>query len=99
MSVFNRLVIIVAMRSELQHLPGMPRLPPEPDGDNPWPSITWNQRGLQITAVSCGIGIIRAAAATEAMIADHQPDAILNFGCAGAHEAHINIGDVVIGTR
>lgn len=33
------------------------------------------------------------------MIAAHAPDAILNFGCTGAHERHVNVGDVVIGTR
>lgn len=99
MNSIKRLVVIVAMRSELQHLPGLPHLPPEPDDDDPWPSVTWNQYGLEITAVACGIGMIRAAAATEAMIAAHAPHAILNFGCTGAHERHVNVGDLVIGTR
>lgn len=95
----KRLAIIVAMQSELQHLPGLPRLPAESANEGPWPSVTWCQRGLELTAVHCGIGMIRAAAATEAAILAHQPDAILNFGCTGAHADHINIGDVVIGTR
>ncbi len=99
MGVVNRLIVIVAMRSELQHLPGLPHLPPESGPDEPWPSVPWSQNELEITAVCCGIGMIRAAAATEAMIVARQPDAILNFGCTGAHEAHINVGDVVIGTR
>ncbi len=99
MNTIQRLVVIVAMRSELQHLPCLPNLPPVSDADHPWPSVTWNQSGLEITAVACGIGMIRAAATTEAMIAAHAPDAILNFGCTGAHERHVNVGDVVIGTR
>ncbi len=99
MNAIQRLAVIVAMRSELQHLPGLPHLPPEPNADYLWPSVTWNDQGLEITAVACGIGMIRAAAATEAMIAAHAPNAILNFGCTGAHERHVNVGDVVIGTR
>lgn len=96
---FRRLAVIVAMRSELQHLPGLPHLPAEPGDGDPWPWITWDQHGLELSALSCGIGMIRAAAATEAVISRQSPDAVLNFGCTGAHQAHINVGDVVIGTR
>ncbi|MDQ3526269.1 MAG: 5'-methylthioadenosine/S-adenosylhomocysteine nucleosidase [Chloroflexota bacterium] len=99
MNTIERIVVIVAIRSELQHLPGLPYLPTEPDDGNPWPSVSWNQNGMEIIAVACGIGMIRASAATEAMIAAHAPDAILNFGCTGAHERHVNVGDVVIGIR
>ena len=93
----NRICIIVAMPSELQHLTGLPKVPAA--DDSPWPSITWNQGRLEITAVLCGIGMIRAAAATEASIAAHNPDAILNFGCTGSHRREVKVGDVVIGTR
>jgi adenosylhomocysteine nucleosidase len=93
----SRIAIIVAMRSELQHLPGLPSLPAS--GETPWPSISWTHENLELTAVLSGIGTIRAAAATEATIALHQPAAILNFGCTGSHQRDINIGDVVIGTR
>jgi nucleoside phosphorylase len=92
------ITVIVAMRSELQHLSGLPHVPAARD-DYPWPSVTWRQGSLEITAVVCGIGMVRAAAATEAAIAAHRSDAVLNFGCTGSHSNDINVGDVVIGTR
>jgi len=94
---FERIAVIAAMPSELQHLPGLPHLPQT--SDDTWPSVTWSQGNLEITAVLCGIGMIRAAAATEATITHHQPDAVLNFGCTGAHRRDVNVGDVIIGTR
>ena len=93
----SRIAVIVAMRSELQHLPALPNVP-EP-GDSPWPSVSWTQEDIEVTALLCGIGMIRAAAATESAIAAHNPDAIINFGCTGSHRRDINVGDVVIGTR
>jgi adenosylhomocysteine nucleosidase len=96
-TTIERVAVIVAMPSELQHLPGLPCLP-EPGGD-PWPAVSWRQGGVDITAVLCGIGMVRAAAATEATIARHRPDAVLNFGCTGAHRRDVHVGDVVIGTR
>jgi adenosylhomocysteine nucleosidase len=93
----GRVAVIVAMPSELQHLPGLPHLP-EATGD-PWPSVTWRDSEVEVTAVLCGIGMVRAAAATEATIGRFRPDAILNFGCTGAHRRDVNVGDVVIGTR
>lgn len=91
----RRVAILVAMPSELQHLPNLPEMPA---GDAPWPSTTWRHGLLDVTAVLTGIGMVRAAAATEATIRDHAPDAILNFGCAGAHRVDVHVGDVVIGT-
>jgi len=96
-SEYGRISVIVAMESELQHLPGLPALPAP--GGTPWPSTTWRQGQLEVTAVLCGIGMIRAAAATESAIARHRPDAILNFGCTGSHRHDVRVGDVVIGTR
>ncbi len=93
----ERIAVIVAMPSELQHLPGLPQLP-EAD-DRPWPVVAWSQGAVEITAVLCGIGMVRAAAATEATIALFRPDAVLNFGCTGAHRRDVHVGDVVIGTR
>lgn len=93
----ERIAVIVAMRSELQHLPGLPGIPERTDG--PWPSITWRHGDLEITAVLCDIGMVRSAAATEATISRHRPGAILNFGCTGSHRSDVDVGDVVIGTR
>lgn len=93
----ERVAVIVAMPSELQHLPGLPHLPEA--GDSPWPSVSWRHGGIEITAVLSGIGMVRAAAATEATITQHRPDAMLNFGCTGGHRRDVHVGDVVIGTR
>lgn len=66
---------------------------------SPWPCVSWQHERFEITALLCGIGLIRAAAATEFAIATYKPRAIFNFGCAGSHRRDINLGDVVIGTR
>ncbi|HEV2127823.1 MAG TPA: 5'-methylthioadenosine/S-adenosylhomocysteine nucleosidase [Thermomicrobiales bacterium] len=93
----DRLAVIVAMPSELQHLPGLPHVPEY--GDTLWPSVAWQQGALEIVAVLSGIGMIRAAAATEATIDQQRPDAVLNFGCTGAHQADVHVGDVIMSTR
>jgi adenosylhomocysteine nucleosidase len=48
---------------------------------------------------TCGIGMISAAAVTEAVIAHYAPAAVLNCGCAGAHRADLLPGDIVVGER
>ena len=40
-----------------------------------------------------------AAAATQALIERSHPVGVLNYGCAGAHRADLQIGDIVVGTR
>jgi adenosylhomocysteine nucleosidase len=47
----------------------------------------------------CGMGMVSAAAGTQATVAAYQPRAVLNYGCAGAHRAELLPGDVVVGTR
>ena len=94
----DRIAVIVAMPSELQHLPELPSLPVQ-NALSPWPHVTWEEGHVEITAMLCGIGMIRAAAATESAIREHTPDAILNFGCTGAHREDVHVGDVIIGTR
>ena len=47
----------------------------------------------------CGIGMLSAAAVTEAVIGRYAPGAVLNYGCAGAHRADLLPGDLVIGSR
>jgi adenosylhomocysteine nucleosidase len=94
----DSIAIIVAMPSELQHLPGLPGVPGA-ESPTPWPTLSWEHGRLDVTAVLCGIGMIRAAAATESVIIGAQPDAIVNFGCTGAHRADVHVGDVVIGLR
>lgn len=51
-----------------------------------------------LVLLTTGIGMVAAAAATEAVIERYVPRAVLNFGCAGAHRDDLMPGDVVIGT-
>lgn len=89
--------IIVAMDAELHHL--MDRFPdPTEEADGIWIDRFAEVDGLPIVAVRCGIGMVNAAAATERLINRHQPRAVVNFGCTGAHRRDILPGDVVIGT-
>lgn len=94
----DSIAVVVAMPSELQHLPALRNIP-GPHAATPWPTASWQHGPLDVTAVLCGIGMIRAAAATQAVITAVAPDAIINFGCAGAHRADVHVGDVVIGLR
>jgi adenosylhomocysteine nucleosidase len=94
----DRIAIIVAMPSELQHLVGLPAIP-QPEAATPWPTASWQYGSLDATAALCGIGMIRAAAATQAVITAARPDAVINFGCTGAHRPDLRVGDVVIGLR
>jgi adenosylhomocysteine nucleosidase len=47
----------------------------------------------------CGVGMVSAAAQTQAVISRSMPRAVLNYGCAGAHRAELLLGDIVVGTR
>ncbi len=62
---------------------------------------TWRVRfgSTACVVVLSGIGMVRAAAATEHLISRWAPEAVMNFGCTGAHEEEIGLGDVIIGTR
>ena len=51
--------------------------------------------GKDVVVVSCGIGKVKAAAATQAMIDAFAPEAILCIGTAGAIAGHVAIGDIV----
>lgn len=93
----NHVCVLVAMPSELQHMVGMPTS--VDNQDTPWQSTTWQLETLEITAILTGMGMIRAAAATEYAVGTFDPRAILNYGCAGAHRRDVNLGDVIVGTR
>jgi adenosylhomocysteine nucleosidase len=47
----------------------------------------------------CGMGMVSAAAGTQAVISRYAPRAVLNYGCAGAHRPELLLGDIVVGTR
>ena len=91
------IVVLVAMRSELHHL--LRSNPPvSTDVDGIWTDHHLRIAGRPVIACRTGVGMIAAAAATERAVNLHQPDAVLNYGCAGAHHRDLFPGDVVIGT-
>ena len=92
------IAVICALDDELTHL--RYALPP---GREVWRGNrgTWHTEldGQPIVLALCGIGMISAAAVTEAVIGQYQPSAVLNFGCTGAHRGDLLPGDMVIGAR
>lgn len=90
----TNIVIIVAMESERIHLDAlMPGWVPL--DDTVWPTL----RNGDVICITCGIGMVLAAAATQHAISTYGPSLILNYGCAGAHHRELYPGDVVIGDR
>ena len=88
--------IVVAMDAELRHL--LERYPGHPETrDGIWLDHHLVIGGVPVVAVRSGMGMVSAAAATERLINCHQPRAIVNYGCSGAHRRDVLPGDVVIG--
>jgi nucleoside phosphorylase len=97
-SNISPIAIVVAMDVELSHLLDRVTVDSE-QVDRIWKDQFATIAGLPVVMTKCGIGIVSAAAATERVINKHQPSAVLNFGCAGAHRRDIMPGDVIIGDR
>ncbi len=55
-------------------------------------------RDAPLVLLTTGMGMVAAAAATEAVVSRFSPRSVLNFGCAGAHRDDLMPGDVVVGT-
>lgn len=90
--------IVVAMEAELRHL--IEHVSVEGTrSDGPWVDTFATVNGVPIVMVRSGMGMVNAAAGTERLINAHRPQAVINFGCTGAHRRDINAGDVVIGTQ
>ncbi len=92
------IAIVVAMDSELVHFYKLAPVERE-EQDGIWRDWFTTINGLPIVITKCGIGMVAAAAATERVINRHNPSAVLNFGCTGAHRRDIMPGDIVIGDR
>jgi adenosylhomocysteine nucleosidase len=90
------IAVIVAMEPELKHLAD--RLDQVSETRHgPWAVRHMRRGNLDVRLLCCGIGMINAAAGTEFLCDHHQPAAMLNFGCTGAHTRDLLPGDVVIG--
>jgi adenosylhomocysteine nucleosidase len=92
------LAVVCAMEDELCHL--RTALAP---GHEEWHAGRrfWLTRldAYPVVLTCCGIGMLSAAAVTEAVIGRYRPRALLNYGCAGAHRPDLLPGDLVIGER
>lgn len=92
------IAIICALEAELCHLRAA-----LPEVREVWHA----RRRYEVTALGeqplvltrCGIGMLSAAAVTEATIGRWAPTAILNYGCTGAHRDDLLPGDLVIAAR
>lgn len=65
----------------------------------PWVRWSATLDGQPVNLLLSGIGMVNAGAALGRSLADLSPATIINFGCAGAHRATMEPGDVVIGTH
>jgi adenosylhomocysteine nucleosidase len=94
----NAPVFVVAMPSEIRHaLDAVESLERHQMG--PW--VRWSALldDQPVNLVLSGIGMVNAGASLARCLADLKPSCVLNFGCAGAHRAEMNPGDVVIGAQ
>jgi adenosylhomocysteine nucleosidase len=90
--------IVVAMAAEERHCLAL-AADVEQVAGSPFPTRLIRLGDTPCAIIRSGIGMVHAAAATQALISEHQPSIILNFGCAGAHRRDLLPGDVVIGDR
>ncbi len=96
------IAIVVAMPEEMTHLEGLLRARgatwegTDAYGPRRFDRVIFN--GLALVLTTSGMGMVAAGAATEAVIDQYGPRAVLNYGCTGAHRVDILTGDVVVGT-
>ena len=92
------IAVMVAMEAELVHLRHFAS-PATARSIAHWDAFDLTIGSHAVIAVRSGIGMLNAAAAMERVVAECDPDAILNFGCAGAHRRDIMPGDIIIGAQ
>eukprot|EP01043_Picozoa_sp_COSAG02_P014677 COSAG02_NODE_609_length_19574_cov_18.178537_13_plen_155_part_00 len=92
-------LVVCAMESEAVHL--RRRLSDVEELPSPAPRAWQLSKGVlhgaDVRLLLCNIGEANAAGGTSAVLASSawRPDAVINYGCAGAHDATIREGDVV----
>ena len=93
-------LVVCAMESEAVHL--RRRLCNVEELESPAPRAwrisegTLQGGAVEVRLLLCNIGEANAAGGTSAVLASGwRPDAVLNYGCAGAHDPSIREGDVV----
>jgi adenosylhomocysteine nucleosidase len=90
--------LIGAMECELQGILAMLR-DARQEMHPPYTFTAGYLHGCEIVAVCCGIGLVNAALATQALINCYDVDCVINPGVAGALSKELNVCDVVISDR
>ncbi len=103
MASFKRVGIIGAMEVEvgLLHQAMANEMVPQKPAVTSWAGREfWEGAigGEECVIVQCGVGMVNAAACTQALISRFRVDAIVNTGVAGSLDAALNIGDLVVAT-
>ncbi len=99
MSSGRPVAIVVAMEEEfLPFRRLVPDLRPV-RGCGPWELFEGTARARRVVIVVSDCGPANAAAALERLVATFDPDLVLSGGSAGAHDAGLLPGDVVVGAR
>jgi len=92
------LAVICALEAELCHLrAALPTAMEVWHAGRRYEVTRLGERGIVLAL--CGIGMLSAAAVTEALIGRWGPGTILNYGCTGAHRDDLLPGDIVIAAR
>src|SRR5581483_4086599 len=76
-------------------LRGLERL----DGSGPWETYAADAGEARIVLILSHAGPVNAAAATERLIAQYAPGAVLNGGAVGALVDDLLPGDVILGAK
>jgi adenosylhomocysteine nucleosidase len=92
------LLLVTAMPSEARHALELSAETVK-DQLGPWPVWSLQIEGRNVRLLLTGIGMVNAGAALARALGETSPSAIVNYGCAGAHQRSIHPGDVVIGDR
>lgn len=90
--------IIVAMDKEMALLRNIINDPVEEHAAGKT-FISGNIGETRVVAMQCGIGKVNAAIGGTLLINRYAPDAVINTGVAGAGDARVAVGDVVVGER
>ncbi|CAN5554613.1 5'-methylthioadenosine/S-adenosylhomocysteine nucleosidase [soil metagenome] len=90
--------IVVAMAAEDRHILSIAE-DRDPFNLGGFPAFHFRLGAATCALVRSGIGMVHAAAATQAMIMEEHPSIVVNFGCAGAHLKNLQPGDIVLANQ
>lgn len=57
----------------------------------------FDHAGVDVTLVTCGIGLVNSAVATTLALSAVQPDAVISLGSAGGLGVDVRVGDIIVG--